>query len=186
VVRDRNALRLRIRPRRRSAHDRSSAARRSDAAQPSAGATREQARVISFATLSLCHEPTAPRDSLFVPSGPVRRVADALVSTRGPGAYDGSLTKRGTGTCIPRTDRAGPGPRGSSGTCSHRRQARRWSSAGDLRPPQPRWRISVGSRSTARPASALEINRPEPSTDRCQQTLGPRSGRAVGSGSGRG
>jgi hypothetical protein len=66
-VRDRNALRLRIRPRRRSARDRSSTARQSDAAQPSAGTTREQARVISFVALTLCRrsrrEPTPPRDS---------------------------------------------------------------------------------------------------------------------------
>lgn len=47
-------------------------------------------------------------------------------------------TKRGTGTCTPRTDRSGPSPRGSSGTCCRRRRARRLSSAGDPRPPQPR------------------------------------------------
>jgi hypothetical protein len=42
VVRDRNALRLRILPRRRSARDRSSTARQSDAAQPSADTTQSR------------------------------------------------------------------------------------------------------------------------------------------------
>jgi hypothetical protein len=112
-------------------------------------------------------------------------VADALVSTGGAGAYDGSLTKRDTGrvyrgpTALDRAREAVrhvlPSSTGTSMVFGGRPSTTATSMA-DL----------CGSRSTARPASALEINRPEPSTDRCQQTLGARSGSAVGSGSGRG
>jgi hypothetical protein len=67
-----------------------------------------------------------------------RRSCSPGSGTRCRGQRRESLAKRGTGTCKRRSDRSGPSPRGSSGTCSHLRQARRGFSGGDLRPPRSR------------------------------------------------
>ena len=58
-------------------------------------------------------------------------------------------TTRGKGTCTSRTDRFGPTPRGSSGTCCCRRQGHRPCSAGGPRRPGPRYEcLAVGRRPT--------------------------------------
>ena len=51
------------------------------------------------------------------------------------GAHDAGASKRGRGTCTPRTDRSGSTPQGSNGTCLARRLAhRQWAGGGPARP----------------------------------------------------